>query len=70
VLLRLLGVSCRLIGAAKFVEDGAGAIDAVLLLVRLAATVTMMVGASLSYVAGEPRLSKGRSSVRACFCGY
>ena len=36
MLLRLLGVSCRLIGAAKFVEEGAGAIAAVLSLVRLA----------------------------------
>jgi hypothetical protein len=33
VLLQLRGVSCRLIGAAKFVEDGTGAIDAVLSLV-------------------------------------
>jgi hypothetical protein len=39
VLLRLLGVSCRLIGAAKFVEEGAGAIAAVLSLVRLAGDI-------------------------------
>jgi hypothetical protein len=58
--------SCGRVAAAarrelstKFVEDGTGAIDAVLSLMGLAATVTMMVGASLSYVAGEPRQSKG-----------
>ena len=42
VFLRLLGVSCQLIGAATFVEEGAGAIAAFLSLVRLAATVTVM----------------------------
>lgn len=48
VLLQMLGVSCRLIGAAEFVEEGAGAIDTVLLLARPAPAVTVMTRASLS----------------------
>jgi hypothetical protein len=47
-LLRMLGVSCRLLGEAAFVEESAAAIDAVLLLVRPAVAVTVMTKASLS----------------------
>jgi hypothetical protein len=44
----MLVVICRLIGAAEFVEEGAGAIDAVLSLARRATAVTVMLGSSLS----------------------
>ncbi len=59
-------------GAAEFVEEGAGANNTVLL-VRPATAVTVIVitvGLASELrgrrVAGEPRQSNGRSSVRAC----
>jgi hypothetical protein len=62
-----------LIGAAVFVEEGVGTIDTVLSLVRPATAVTVImitVGLATELrgrrVAGEPRQSNGRSSVRAC----
>ena len=62
VFLRLLGVSCLLIGAARVVEDGAGAIDAVLSLVRLAATVPMTIG---EFVLAAGLEASGREAVEA-----
>jgi hypothetical protein len=62
-----------LIGAAEFVKEGVGTIDTVLSLVRPATAVTViMITVGLASelrgcrVAGEPRQSNGRSSVRAC----